>query len=52
MIITEGLIKLFLSDVCLIQLAVTCMTEEEVMALYIHKAQELESEGKFKEAER
>uniref|UniRef100_A0A3Q0QW63 Intraflagellar transport 172 n=1 Tax=Amphilophus citrinellus TaxID=61819 RepID=A0A3Q0QW63_AMPCI len=34
------------------KLAVTCMTEEEVMALYIDKAQELESEGKFKEAER
>ena len=36
----------------LLQLAVKCMTEEEVMALYIGKAQELERDGKFKEAER
>lgn len=28
------------------------MTEEEVMALYISRAQELERDGKFKEAER
>uniref|UniRef100_A0A3Q1FCG1 Intraflagellar transport 172 n=1 Tax=Acanthochromis polyacanthus TaxID=80966 RepID=A0A3Q1FCG1_9TELE len=34
------------------KLAVTCMTEEEVMALYISRAQELERDGKFKEAER
>lgn len=35
-----------------LQLAVECMTEEEVMALYISRAQELERDGKFKEAER
>lgn len=34
------------------QLAVECMTEEEVMALYVSRAQELERDGKFKEAER
>ncbi|XP_068564624.1 intraflagellar transport protein 172 homolog [Cebidichthys violaceus] len=34
------------------KLAVECMTEEEVMALYISRAQELERDGKFKEAER
>ncbi|XP_035472779.2 intraflagellar transport protein 172 homolog [Scophthalmus maximus] len=34
------------------KLAVECMTEEEVMALYISRAQELEGDGKFKEAER
>ncbi|GLD73924.1 intraflagellar transport protein 172 homolog [Lates japonicus] len=34
------------------KLAVKCMTEEEVMALYISRAQELERDGKFKEAER
>lgn len=34
------------------QLAVECMTEEEVMALYVSRGQELESDGKFKEAER
>lgn len=35
-----------------LQLAVKCMTEEEVMALYVSRAQELERDGKFKEAER
>lgn len=35
-----------------LQLAVECMTEEEVMALYVSRAQELERDGKFKEAER
>ncbi|XP_074541957.1 intraflagellar transport protein 172 homolog [Halichoeres trimaculatus] len=34
------------------KLAVECMTEEEVMALYVSRAQELERDGKFKEAER
>ncbi|KAM9339048.1 intraflagellar transport protein 172 homolog [Symphorus nematophorus] len=34
------------------KLAVKCMTEEEVMALYLSRAQELERDGKFKEAER
>ncbi|KAK2889898.1 intraflagellar transport protein 172 homolog isoform X2 [Channa argus] len=34
------------------KLALKCMTEEEVMALYISRAQELERDGKFKEAER
>ncbi|KAF7654055.1 hypothetical protein LDENG_00075250, partial [Lucifuga dentata] len=34
------------------KLAVTCMTEEEVTALYISRAQELERDGKFKESER
>ncbi|KAM3602576.1 uncharacterized protein V6R79_006682 [Siganus canaliculatus] len=34
------------------KLAVKCMTEEEATALYITRAQELESDGKFKEAER
>lgn len=35
-----------------LQLAVECMTEEEVKALYVSRAQELERDGKFKEAER
>ncbi|XP_058470061.1 intraflagellar transport protein 172 homolog [Solea solea] len=34
------------------KLAVRCMSEEEVTALYISKAQELERDGKFKDAER
>ncbi|CAG5928433.1 unnamed protein product [Menidia menidia] len=34
------------------ELAVECMTEEEVTALYVSRAQELERDGKFKEAER
>ncbi|KAM9703852.1 intraflagellar transport protein 172 homolog [Menidia menidia] len=34
------------------KLAVECMTEEEVTALYVSRAQELERDGKFKEAER
>uniref|UniRef100_A0A3P8UXR3 Intraflagellar transport protein 172 homolog n=1 Tax=Cynoglossus semilaevis TaxID=244447 RepID=A0A3P8UXR3_CYNSE len=34
------------------KLAARCMTEEEVMALYVSKAQELERDSKFKEAER
>ncbi|XP_028253563.1 intraflagellar transport protein 172 homolog [Parambassis ranga] len=34
------------------KLAVECMTEEEVTALYISRAQELERDEKFKEAER
>ncbi|KAK9531238.1 hypothetical protein VZT92_010676 [Zoarces viviparus] len=34
------------------KLAVECMTEEEVMALYISRAQEMERDGKLKEAER
>ncbi|MEQ2208630.1 hypothetical protein XENOCAPTIV_009408, partial [Xenoophorus captivus] len=34
------------------ELAVKCMTEEEVSALYVSRAQELEKDGKFKEAER
>lgn len=40
------------TDVFCVQLAVECMTEEEVMDLYVSKAQELEADGKFKEAER
>jgi len=50
--------KLFL-DVGLIvfipeylQLAVQCMTQEEVAVIYISQAQELEAQGKYKEAER
>ncbi|XP_024146740.1 intraflagellar transport protein 172 homolog [Oryzias melastigma] len=34
------------------KLAVTCMTEEEVTALYVGRAQEMERDGRFKEAER
>ncbi|XP_055005694.1 intraflagellar transport protein 172 homolog [Boleophthalmus pectinirostris] len=34
------------------KLAVKCMTEEEVRSLYVTRAQELERENKFKEAER
>ncbi|KAM9496806.1 intraflagellar transport protein 172 homolog [Clarias gariepinus] len=34
------------------KLAVTCMTEDEVSALYINRAVELEKEEKYKEAER
>ncbi|KAM6915750.1 intraflagellar transport protein 172 homolog [Xenentodon cancila] len=34
------------------KLAMKCMTEEEVSTLYVSRAQELERDGKFKEAER
>ncbi|XP_051954406.1 intraflagellar transport protein 172 homolog [Xyrauchen texanus] len=34
------------------KLAVKCMTQEDVSALYISRAQEFEIEGKYKEAER
>ncbi|XP_056873005.1 intraflagellar transport protein 172 homolog [Takifugu flavidus] len=34
------------------KLAVKCMTTEEVSALYISRAQEMEKDGKYKEAER
>ncbi|XP_041831040.1 intraflagellar transport protein 172 homolog [Melanotaenia boesemani] len=34
------------------KLAVECMTEEEVTALYVSRAQELERDGKLREAER
>uniref|UniRef100_A0AAY4EKD8 Intraflagellar transport protein 172 homolog n=1 Tax=Denticeps clupeoides TaxID=299321 RepID=A0AAY4EKD8_9TELE len=34
------------------KLAVRCMSQEDVSALYVSKAQELEKEGKYKEAER
>ncbi|TRY86956.1 hypothetical protein DNTS_000647 [Danionella cerebrum] len=34
------------------KLAVKCMTQEDVSALYISRAQELEKEGKYNEAER
>uniref|UniRef100_A0A9J8AZH0 Intraflagellar transport 172 n=1 Tax=Cyprinus carpio carpio TaxID=630221 RepID=A0A9J8AZH0_CYPCA len=34
------------------KLAVKCMSQEDVSALYISRAQELEKEGKYKEAER
>lgn len=34
------------------QLAVQCMTQEEVAVIYISQAQELEAQGKYKEAER
>ncbi|KAM6965091.1 intraflagellar transport protein 172 homolog [Aplochiton taeniatus] len=34
------------------KLAVKCMNQEEVSALYVSRAQDLEKEGKFKEAER
>ncbi|XP_004083357.1 intraflagellar transport protein 172 homolog [Oryzias latipes] len=34
------------------KLAVTCMTEEEVAALYVGRAQEMERDGRFREAER
>lgn len=34
------------------QLAVKCMTTEEVSDLYISRAQEMEKDGKYKEAER
>ena len=36
----------------LLQLAVECMTQEEVAVIYISQAQELEAQGKYKEAER
>ena len=35
-----------------LQLAVQCMTQEEVAVIYISQAQELEAQGKYKEAER
>nr|XP_015199735.1 PREDICTED: intraflagellar transport protein 172 homolog [Lepisosteus oculatus] len=34
------------------KLAVKCMTQEDVSALYISRAQELEKQGKYKDAER
>ncbi|KAM7445695.1 hypothetical protein ABFA07_005947 [Porites harrisoni] len=34
------------------KLAVQCMTQEEVAVIYISQAQELEAQGKYKEAER
>lgn len=34
------------------QIAVQCMKPEEVAVLYISQAQELEAQGRFKEAER
>ncbi|XP_028296342.1 intraflagellar transport protein 172 homolog isoform X2 [Gouania willdenowi] len=34
------------------KLAVTCMTDDEVTSLYVSRAQQLEADGKFKEAER
>ncbi|XP_015754892.1 PREDICTED: intraflagellar transport protein 172 homolog [Acropora digitifera] len=34
------------------KLAVECMTQEEVAVIYISQAQELEAQGKYKEAER
>ena len=44
--------RLFSLYVFCVQLAVKCMTEEEVTSLYVSRAQELEKDGKFKEAER
>ena len=46
------ILVLFNQRLLCLQLAVKCMTEEEVMALYLSRAQELERDGKFKEAER
>lgn len=34
------------------QLAVTCMSQEEVSELYVSRAQQMEEEGQYKEAER
>lgn len=34
------------------QLALRCMSQEEVTVLYITQAQEMERQGKYKEAER
>lgn len=34
------------------QLAVTCMSVEEVSDLYVSRAQQMEEDGKYKEAER
>ena len=34
------------------QLAATCMKPEDVASLYVSQAQTLESQGKYKEAER
>ena len=46
--------KLILSVFTLLflKLAVQCMTQEEVAVIYISQAQELEAQGKYKEAER
>lgn len=42
-----------LSHVCLFwQLAIKCMSQEDVSVLYITQAQEMEKQGKYKEAER
>lgn len=41
------------SDVCSFwQLAIKCMSQEDVSVLYITQAQEMEKQGKYKEAER
>lgn len=37
---------------CCLQLAVTCMSQEEVSELYVSRAQQMEEEGQYKEAER
>lgn len=34
------------------QLALTCMTTEEVSNLYVSRAQQMQEDGKYKEAER
>lgn len=34
------------------QLAVKCMSQEDVSVLYVTQAQEMEEQGKYKEAER
>lgn len=43
------IIILFFGDT---QLALKCMSKEEVTELYVKRAQEMERDGKFKEAER
>lgn len=34
------------------QLAIKCMSQEDVSVLYVTQAQEMEKQGKYKEAER
>lgn len=49
---TENKLILSVFTHLFLKLAVQCMTQEEVAVIYISQAQELEAQGKYKEAER
>ena len=44
--------KFYFPAILNLKLTVTCMEPEEVTTLYVSQAQQLEEEGKYKEAER